>query len=153
MWAIRNLNNGWTTPPTQLMAGLTAWSYPRITPGRQSRWIVTSVVSPSNIHLFTSGFPPNSIPDGPYRTASNLSIQIYPQPVHDFLRLTLPLEARGLAEVSVYNVLGQRVMLRPLSAGNSALQLAMPVGSAAGTYFLELRTPVHTFHKPFVFVP
>jgi hypothetical protein len=107
------------------------------------------------IHVPGPEEPPNAVRT-PRSQQNNtlLIINIYPQPVQGLLNIQLPFRANGAIEAQVFNILGQHVTMEKLQGLNeSSFQISLPTSSAAGTYYLSVRTGTHTFVTPFIHIP
>lgn len=75
----------------------------------------------SNVCNFPVGIP---------ESASNPVVHIYPNPAHDKIHI----EGIGVAQVSVYNTLGQRIKTQKIDASSSSIQVA---DLSPGIYLIE----------------
>ncbi|QXD14068.1 T9SS type A sorting domain-containing protein [Rhodocaloribacter litoris] len=150
--AVFNLENGEQRYRLGLAQGLL---HPFVTdlwvePGGNRVWTTTqaglSVVRPG---------PDTSLPVDPVPPPPPLAVQLYPNPVHEVVTLTLDVPRPTPVHVLVFDVLGRtRAVLLDalLPAGSRTLRWQVR-GLPAGVYWVHVRTPTATVSRPFVLVP
>ena len=73
-------------------------------------------------------------------TLLDKSLTIVPNPVVDFLTVQFETEASQKGEITVYDILGNKVMTDVIQTQNGQNEKSMNLtGIAAGTYTLQLR--------------
>lgn len=86
----------------------------------------------------TQGFhqPPPGTTDAPREVAGAMALDAVPNPVTDYLNVTLPVGA-GTGELRLVDLLGRSVLVRPVSAGVGGLTLevsSLPTGTYIARY-------------------
>ncbi len=84
-----------------------------------------------------------------------LTLTLYPNPVRQEVHLRVQAGVAGLYELSVFNVLGQRIYMAPVllqAKQVKTLQLSLPIDNS-GLFIAQLEGPGGQFTQPFIRVP
>ncbi|OJV54427.1 MAG: hypothetical protein BGO31_09690 [Bacteroidetes bacterium 43-16] len=82
-----------------------------------------------------------------YNAATGIpSLQVFPNPAHDFIQARLSIAREGIYSLQVYDLSG-RVVLEPVKNkffGSGTYTLSAPTGNLSGHYYLTLTGKAHT---------
>ncbi|MEM6783641.1 MAG: T9SS type A sorting domain-containing protein [Bacteroidota bacterium] len=100
-------------------------------------------VSAAGLYRGLSTFPVAAEPVAP-GVLGSLSVDAYPNPFVDAVRVQLDVPQSGDVRLALYDVLGRRVHIaaRTLAAGTQTVELAGLGGLAAGRYFLRVEVGI-----------
>lgn len=78
----------------------------------------------------------------PLSAATNTTITIAPNPVSNYLRLTVPAVESSSAEIVIYNSSGVMMLqkIQPLQRGTNILQVDLPAQCTNGLYTVQIKT-------------
>lgn len=90
----------------------------------------------------------------PPSVSSQHSIEVYPQPNRGSFFFDIPFQLQGEKNLTIYNVLGQRVFhsVLPPVAGSEPYGVQLPLALPTGIYLLHLSTQTQEFNSRIILV-